>query len=155
MALIPRIVLGKNDDGETVIQASPTGVDVLEIEDEGEFTFNSNWPQTGIIHEVGFKSGFDTDLGNIGWGVNTWGSAILFNELPYRPQVIVGRVTETAIIWDELTVVGASQYLYTPYRLDNVFLDGFIMYGEPDRIPTPHNFIYVVFKTPIPGIPTA
>ena len=152
MALIPRFVLGKNDDSETVIQASPPGVNVLEIEDEGEFTFNSNWPQTGIIHEVGFKSGFDTNLGDAGLGVDTWGSLVLFNELPYRPQMILGRVTDTAIIWDELAVVSASQYLYTPYRVDNVFLDGFIMYGEPDRIPTPHNFIYVVFKTPIPGL---
>lgn len=154
MARTPRIILGKNDNGEAVIQASPPGVNVLEITDEGEFTFNSNWTQTGIIHEVGFKSGFDTDVGNLGWGVNTWRNIILFNELPYRPQMIVGRVTDNGVIWDELAIVSSGDYLYTPYRLDNVFLDGFIMYGEPDRIPTPHNFIYVVFKTPIPGAPT-
>ena len=150
MSEISRVIIGLNDEEETVIQASPPGEDVLEITDEGAFTFNSNWPRTGIVHEVGFFSGFQEPFGS---STTTWQNVIAFNPLPYRPHVRFGRVSDTGVVWDELTHIPASQLLYTPYRLANVTESSLTMIGEPLRIVSPLDFIYVVFKAPVPGLP--
>lgn len=152
MALIPRIVLGKNNLNEMVIQSSLEGQNVFSITDPAAFAFNSNWGKTGIIHEVGIKTGFDTKIND--GPPEMWGSAILFNALPYRPQIVLGRIgSDGRINWNEIAqfTSGGSRYLYSSYYVGTILTNGFIMYGMPSLIPSPQNFIYIIFKTPVPG----
>lgn len=152
MALIPRIVMGLNNADEMVLQSSLPGVDVFSITDPAAFAFNSNWGKTGIIHEVGFKTGFDSKIAD--GPPETWGSAIMFEELPYRPQIIVGRIgADNRIVWNQLasTTISGFRYLVVPLYVQTVFRNGFLMFGNPSLIPSPQNFIYVVFKAPIAG----
>lgn len=153
MPEITRIHMSKRT-GDFKFQASPPGVDVFSITDEGEFVFNSDWDKTGIIHEVGFKSGFDVKVADASNAPEQWGSTILFPELPYRPHIILGRYDATQIFWREFTRYSANgeRWAISPYYIGTTFRDGFFMFGFPSIIDGPQNFVYIVFKLPIPGL---
>lgn len=138
MTLNPRMFMGLDDDGLMAWRATKPGFNVLSETDQENFSFNSDWARTGLIHETG----------------TTTGGTVYFEELPFVPHVLVFRLDDPDIYMSEQvssynSSTGSSgpQTAYYPIF---IAVDSFYCF-PPLGGPTPAVYPYIVFKVPVIG----
>jgi len=140
MARNLRMFMGQDSGGDFAWRVTKSGYDALTETDQENFTFNSDWPRTGLIHETG-----ETD-----------GSAyVFFDELPFVPQVLLFRRDGATFYNGEQIIViwpigGAPSGPVSAYFPADVRVDRFVA-NIVTGCPTPHVFPYIVFKVPVIG----
>ena len=138
MALNPRMFIGLDNAGDMAWRVTREGFNALTETDQENFTFNSDWARTGLIHETGVTDG---------------SAYVFFDELPFVPQVLVFRKDGSSLFGGEqivydwsFTVAGPlTAYFPVDVREDRFLVNLFA------STPTPWVFPYIVFKVPVIG----
>lgn len=138
MALIPRAVIGKYNDGVTYgLKVSLPGINALTDDDNDgtKFSFNSQWSDFVKIHAIGIATINVPDYA----GSLTGSVTINFTALAYKPFLEIRRYVGN-VVWDDYARGGNVSGYFTVVTSSSARVSG----------PLGETALYMVFRIPVP-----
>lgn len=135
MSLIPRVLIGKYNDGVTFgLRCSLPGINaVTDSSAGGDFSFDSSWTDISKIHQVGLGTFPSSDTQE----------SVFFSSLGYAPFFEIRRYVSNVVYddyWNSTNQWGADAFVFsnTELRINNA--------GGPAV-----TFMYIVYRISVPS----